>query len=457
MKPSYFEFHVKPTPPANDTIFAVSTAPGRAAIAVIRISGSSAGEVLRRMTGSVPPVRQAALRLIRHPVTGATLDQALVLFFAGPFSETGEDIAEFQVHGGRAVISAVLDALVLVPGCRSAVPGEFARRAFANGKLDLTAAEGLIDLIDSETEGQRVQALRQASGELYRLYQSWREILIHAQALVEAGIDFSDEADVGLNAFKQAKSRVVALHRVVAAHLESAQRGEIMRDGFRVVIVGPPNAGKSSLFNALAQREAAIVSEEPGTTRDVIEIHLNLGGIPVVVNDTAGLRETEGSIEREGIRRALKWAMTANLVIWLVDAATPVWELPEGIDPNADILRVLNKVDRVAAVMGGGQDQALRISAKRGDGMEALIDAIVARARATLGNDDHPAPTQARHREQLRTCLDHLETFLVGSEDQFELRAEDLRQAAISLGRITGRVDPEDVLDQIFSRFCIGK
>jgi tRNA modification GTPase len=448
---------VKPPAAANDTIFALSTAQGRAAIAVIRISGPQAGDVLRVMTGSVPPARHAALRLLAHPATGATLDQALVLYFAGPYSETGEDIAELQVHGGRAVISAVLDALEEIPGCRSALPGEFARRAFDNGKLDLTAAEGLIDLIDAETEGQRVQALRQASGELYRLYQSWREILIHAQALVEAGIDFSDEADVGINAFKQAKSRVATLHGVVAAHLDSAQRGEILRDGFRVVIVGPPNAGKSSLFNALAQREAAIVSEEAGTTRDVIEINLNLGGIPVVVNDTAGLRETEGKIEREGMRRALAWAKTANLVIWLVDVAAPVWELPEGIDPNADILRVLNKVDRVDGVIGRGQDKAMRISAQRGDGMEALIDVIVAKAQAAMGSDEHPVPTQPRHRENLRACLDHLETFLGGSEDQFELRAEDLRQAAVSLGRITGRVDPEDVLDQIFSRFCIGK
>jgi tRNA modification GTPase len=452
---------VKPPEAINDTIFALSTAPGRAAIAVIRISGAHAPAVLQVMTGSVPPARHASLRLLAHPLTGATLDQALVLYFAAPHSETGEDIAELQIHGGRAVIAAVLDALQLIPGCRSALPGEFARRAFDNGKLDLTAAEGLIDLIDAETEGQRVQALRQASGELYRLYQSWREILIHAQALVEAGIDFSDEADVGVNAFKQAKSRVVALQGVIAAHLASAQRGEILRDGFRVVIVGPPNAGKSSLFNALAQREAAIVSEEAGTTRDVIEVHLNLGGIPVVINDTAGLRETAGKIEKEGIRRALKWAKTANLVIWLVDLGAPVWDLPDGIDPTADILRVLNKVDRVDGVIGRSPDQTsnpiMRISAQRGDGMEALIDAIVDRARAATGNDEHPAPTQPRHRENLRVCLGHLETFLAGAEDQFELRAEDLRQAAISLGRITGRVDPEDVLDQIFSRFCIGK
>jgi tRNA modification GTPase len=448
---------VKSSGASNDTIFALSTAPGRAAIAVIRISGPQAGEALRTTTGSLPPTRHAALRMLLHPVTGAPLDQALVLFFAAPHSETGEDIAELQVHGGRAVISAVLEALALMPGCRSALPGEFARRAFDNGKLDLTAAEGLIDLIDAETEGQRVQALRQARGELHRLYQSWRESLIHAQALVEAGIDFSDEADVGINAFRQAKSRVVTLRGIVAAHLNSAQRGEIMREGFRVVIVGPPNAGKSSLFNALAQRDAAIVSEEAGTTRDVIGINLNLGGIPVVVNDTAGLRETEGSIEREGIRRALKSAETANLVIWLTDVAAPVGKLPEGIDANADILRVFNKVDRVDGATGRSDDRAMRISAKRGDGMEALVDTIVARARAALGNDEHPVPTQPRHRENLRACLDHLETFLGGREDQFELRAEDLRQAAVSLGRITGRVDPEDVLDQIFSRFCIGK
>jgi tRNA modification GTPase len=448
---------VKPIAPANDTIFALSTAPGRAAIAVIRISGPQAGEVLRVMTGTIPAPRHAALRLLSHPTDGATLDQALALYFKAPHSETGEDIAELQVHGGRAVVAAVLDALELIPGCRSAKPGEFARRAFDNGKLDLTAAEGLADLIDAETDEQRVQALRQASGELYRLYQSWRAELVQAQALVEAGIDFSDEADVGVSAFRQAKRRAVTLHGVIAEHLASAQRGEILRDGFRVVIVGPPNAGKSSLFNALARREAAIVSEEAGTTRDVIEIRLDLGGVPVVVNDTAGLREDAGTIEREGIRRAYAWAKTANLIIWLVDVAAPVWELPDGINPDADILRVLNKVDRVDGVIGRGQDQAMRISAQRGDGMEALIDAIVVRAKAALGSGDGPVPTQPRHREHLAVCLAHLETFLGGDESQFELRAEDLRQAAVSLGRITGRVDPEDVLDQIFSRFCIGK
>jgi tRNA modification GTPase len=446
-----------PGRPPNDTIFALSTAPGRAAIAVIRISGPQAGPVLAAMTGAVPPPRHAALRLLADPATGATLDQALVLYFAAPHSETGEDVAELQVHGGRAVISSVLEALAALPGCRSALPGEFARRAFDNGKMDLTAAEGLADLIDAETEEQRVQALRQASGELYRLYQSWREVLIHAQALVEAGIDFSDEADVGMSAFAQAKARALTLRDTVAAHLNSAQRGEILRDGYRVVIVGPPNAGKSSLFNALARREAAIVSEEAGTTRDVIEIRLDLGGVPVVVNDTAGLRDGAGKIEQEGIRRALVWAKSANLVIWLVDVAAPVWALPDGINPEADILRVLNKVDRVDGVIGRGQDQALRISAKRGDGMEVLISAIVERAKAAMGDSRDPVPTQPRHREHLRACLDHLETFLNGPEDQFELRAEDLRQSAISFGRLTGRVDPEDVLDQIFSRFCIGK
>ena len=453
--PVGLEFPVKPVAPTPDTIFALSTAPGRAAIAVIRMSGPQAGVVLKTMTGSIPRPREASLRLIRHPVTGATLDQALVIYFAAPHSETGEDIAELQVHGGRAVIAAVLDALDEVPGCRSALPGEFARRAFDHGKLDLTAAEGLIDLIDAETVGQRVQALRQASGDLYRLYQSWRERLIEAQALVEAGIDFADEGDVGTNAFRQATTRVVTLAGEAAAHLASAQRGEILRDGFRVAIVGPPNAGKSSLLNTLARREAAIVSEEAGTTRDVIEVHLNLGGIPVVVSDTAGLRDTDGRIEQEGMRRALASAKAANLVIWLVDAAEPMVPLPEGLGSDADVLRVLNKIDRVDQV-ANGQEHTLRISAQRGDGIARLIDTIIARAQAALG-DERLAPTQPRHREHLRTCLGHLETFLGGNEDQLELRAEDLRQAAVSLGRITGRVDPEDVLDQIFSRFCIGK
>ena len=277
------------------------------------------------MAGGIPEPRHAVLRTLRHPHSGHRLDQALVLYFKSPASETGEDLAELQTHGGRAVLAAVLDALAAISGCRLAEPGEFVRRAFTNGKLDLTQAEGLADLIDAETEGQRRQALAQASGALARLYEGWRAEIIAASALVEAAIDFSDEADVSERAVEQAEVKASSLLKQLSSHLADGHRGEILRDGFRIVLAGPPNVGKSSLLNALAKREAAIVSAEAGTTRDVIEVRLDLGGLPAVISDTAGIREATSSIEAEGIRRTLAQTRSADLVLWLIDvtAATP--------------------------------------------------------------------------------------------------------------------------------------
>src|SRR5262245_52978967 len=267
-----------------------------------------------------PKPRYAAFRRLRHPRTAEVLDHALVLWFPAPASETGEDMAELQVHGGRAVIQGVLAALATVAGCRLAEPGEFARRAFENGKLDLTGVEGLADLIDAETAAQRRQALRQADGALARLYGGWREQLIEALALLEAAIDFSDEGDVARDAELMSRERVVILQDAIARHLDDGHRGELVRDGFQVVLSGAPNSGKSSLLNALARRDVAIVSDEAGTTRDVIEVKLDLEGLPVVVSDTAGIREAAGKVEQEGIRRALQRAEQADLVVWLVDA-----------------------------------------------------------------------------------------------------------------------------------------
>jgi tRNA modification GTPase len=439
------------------TIFALSTAPGRAALAVFRVSGPAAGDVIDRMAGSRPPARAAGLRIIRDPETREALDQGLVLWFPAPRSETGEDLAELHVHGGRAVAQAMLHAIGRVPGTRMAEPGEFARRAFENGKIDLTQAEAIADLVDADTQAQARQALRQAGGGLAKLYEGWRADLIEALALMEAAIDFSDEGDVGDHTAREARARVEALSAKIRRHLDDGRRGEILRDGFHVVIAGPPNVGKSSFLNAMVRREAAIVSEEAGTTRDVIEVRMDLGGLPVVLSDTAGIRETEGKIEREGIRRTIARARDADLVLWMMDAADPQPELPPDLaEQGSRVLRVLNKTDLSVPGVHGGSGW-LRLSLRTGEGLTEVTKAIEAEARERIGAAEAPVITQARHRQQLGTCAEALGDYLCGSLAETELRAEDLRRAATALGRITGRVDVEDVLDQIFGRFCIGK
>lgn len=443
--------------------------------------------VLNVMTPARPKPRVAGGRRILHPKTGEVLDRGIVLWFPHPNSFTGEDVAELQLHGGRAVVAAVLEALGEVPGLRMAEAGEFARRAFDNGKIDLAQAEGLADLIDAETEGQRRQALRQASGALSSLYESWRTALIDASALVEAAIDFSDEGDVGARSFEQARGIVETLLAAIRHHLDDGHRGEILRDGFHVVLAGAPNVGKSSLLNALARRDAAIVSEEAGTTRDIIEVRLDLGGVPVIVSDTAGIRETSGTVEREGIRRTLARARDADLVIWMTDPADPQHAPPEDLRDLADrTLLVLNKADQlapkpIALASEGGQlplgfdnaaqpgtsggvpggvllpDDMLAISALTGAGISSLVARVGGIARERVGNLDEPAITQVRHRMMIETTARCLETFLHEPSHQVEIRAEDLRASVSALGRITGRVDVEDVLGQVFGRFCIGK
>lgn len=420
------------------------------------------------MVQPIPEVRQAALRTIRHPATGTPLDKAVVLYFGAPRSESGEDVAEFQVHGGRAVVRAVLEALGTIKGCRPAEPGEFARRAFENGKVDLAEVEGLADLVDAETEAQRAQALKQSSGALSKLYEGWRVRLIEALALTEAAIDFSDEHDVAVSALEMAKARVVPLREEIARHLADGHRGEILRDGFRVALLGAPNAGKSSLLNALARREAAIVSEEAGTTRDVIEVRLDLGGYPVIVSDTAGLRETSGAVEQEGMRRSIAAASAANLVLWLIEPGGDV-HVPAAVangvsreTSEGSLWCVHTKAD-IPSPRKRGEGNASphpehAISVKTGAGLEELVRAIAAEAVARLGDDaGAPVLTQARHRRGLQDCLASLETFAAGDGLAPELRAEDLRRAAHAIARVTGRVDVEDVLDAIFGRFCVGK
>ncbi|MGZ8417354.1 MAG: tRNA uridine-5-carboxymethylaminomethyl(34) synthesis GTPase MnmE [Methyloceanibacter sp.] len=448
----------------NDTIVALASGPGIAAVAVIRVSGPGTRLALEVLCGGEPPPRHAALRDIGPP-RREKLDRGLVLWFPGPSSFTGEDMAELQLHGSRAVIRGVLDALLTLPGIRLAEPGEFARRAFENGKLDLTEVEGLADLINAETETQRRQALAQSEGSLRQLYEGWRAELLGAQALMEAGLDFADEGDVAIDVSVKAGAIVDRLLQSLARHLAD-HRGERLRDGLRIVIAGPPNAGKSSLLNALAKRDVAIVSEEAGTTRDVIEVHLDLGGIPVILVDTAGIREARGKIEAEGIDRALARVEAADLVLWLVDATAPMWEAPGRAIPHkgggmgAQIcatpvqICVLNKID-LARVSGG--PERIEISARTGEGLDHLIAALKARA-ADLAETTVASPpmTRARHRAALEAAQAALQRFGAASLSP-ELKAEELRIAARHLGRLTGRIDVEEVLGAIFAEFCIGK
>ncbi|RTL72766.1 MAG: tRNA uridine-5-carboxymethylaminomethyl(34) synthesis GTPase MnmE [Hyphomicrobiales bacterium] len=448
---------------AQDTIFALATPPGRSAVAVYRISGPRAAEAVQAVAGKLPAPRTAAFRRLRHPETRETLDEALVLWFPAPASETGEDLAELQTHGSRAVMAELTRILGALPGVRMAAPGEFARRAFYNGKLDLTAVEGLADLIDAETEAQRRQALLQSSGALARLYDGWRGRILEAMALVEAAIDFSDESDTQAATYDSACELLQAqVMPELRAHLDDGRRGEIVRNGFRVVIAGPPNAGKSSLLNALSRRDVAIVSPEAGTTRDVIEVALDLGGVAVVVSDTAGIREATGAVEQEGIRRSLARAAGADLVLWLIDGAAPA--SASGTPPEElqglPALAVLNKADLVGEPEAVAEQRGadIAISAATGAGVPDLIDRITERVLDHgLVASETPVITQARHRQHLGAVLLSLEAFLAGGADHLELRAEELRRAANEIGSITGRIGPEDVLDRIFSRFCIGK
>jgi tRNA modification GTPase len=445
----------------TDTIFALSSGHGRAGVAVVRVSGPAAGAVLDGMAAPRPRPRFAAFRRVKHPATGELIDHALVLWFAAPKSETGQDMAELQVHGGRAVVQAVLEAIGRIEGCRLAEPGEFARRAFENGKLDLTGIEGLADLIDAETAAQRRQALRQTEGALSGLYAGWRQRLIATTALMEAAIDFSDESDVTSEAVGKARIEAEALQAEIVRHLDDGHRGEMIREGFRVVLAGPPNVGKSSLLNALARRDVAIVSEEAGTTRDVIEVKLDLEGLPIVVSDTAGIREAAGSIEQEGIRRTLGRARDADLVLWMVDATNLGAPAPAQLDVRAErMLVVVNKFDLLDnKIMQPLPEGAIAVSALTGFGLDRLTLRLAGFARARIGTQAGEAPvlTQARHRQQLERCRAALASFLGSPMEEFELRAEDLRRAAQALGRITGAVDVEDVLGEIFGRFCIGK
>jgi tRNA modification GTPase len=430
----------------TDTIFAPATGSGRAGICVIRLSGPDVRSVLDALAGGPPPPRRLSLRALRHPETGDILDRALVAWFPAPNSYTGEDGAELHIHGGFAVRAAVLRALADQPGCRPAGPGEFTRRAFLNGRLDLSAVEGLADLIDAETETQRRQAQRQLEGALGGEVERWRERLIEALALLEASLDFSDEGDLPTGLEAQALAIVQDLSAALARALDDNHRGERLRDGFVVVIAGPPNAGKSTLLNALARREVAIVSEIPGTTRDAIEVRCDLHGLPVTFVDTAGLRETDDPIESEGVARARARADAADLVLRLVP--------PDDAGADGPGLRVGTKTDLPYPHCAGLD---LAVSAQTGQGLDALLARVKVEAEAALGAGD-AVITRERHRRALERARDAL--LRAGptlKRGEAELGTEDVRLALRALGEITGRVDVEQVLDRLFGSFCIGK
>jgi tRNA modification GTPase len=469
---------------SGGTIFAVSTPAGRGAIAVVRVSGEQAGEALTTLAGRITSPRLATVRQLQGG-GGEPLDEAIVLWFPAPASATGENVAEFHLHGGRAVIQAVLDALAHLPGFRPAEPGEFTRRAVENGRLDLTQAEALADLIDAETPSQRRQALDQYDGALARLYEGWRARLVRLLAHAEAGIDFSDEElPDGLDT--QIRDGIAALLDEIGRHMADGRSGEITREGLMLTVIGPPNAGKSSLVNALARRDIAIVSDRPGTTRDVLEARLDLGGYAVTIADTAGLRLSEDAIESEGVRRALARAESGDLTLLLLDGTSPepFVGLPEDAVENAALV-VWNKIDLLTGVadkstgvastspLRGGRnaqhfgwgangegptlsENPITISVRTGEGMDTLVETLIAKVRERLDRPrEFPLITRARHRHALQDAVDALRRAC--NQDQSELIAEELRLALRALGRIAGRVDIEELLDVVFRDFCIGK
>jgi tRNA modification GTPase len=448
------------------TIFAPATAAGKSGVAIVRISGPNAGGAVMALSGKMPRPRVATRARFVDPADGTVIDDGLILWFPAPGSFTGEDVGELHVHGSRAVLAALIAALGRLPGLRLAEPGEFTRRAFDAGKLDLAQVEGLADLIAAETDAQRVQARRQLDGALGTLTEQWRARLVRMLAYAEAEIDFPDEdLPGGLMAGLGADIDLLAAE--IRAQLADA-RGERLREGLSIAIVGPPNVGKSSLLNALAKREAAIVSATAGTTRDVIEVQLDLAGFPVTVADTAGLRalpqaaDGQAAIESEGIRRALARAEAADLKLLVLDATAgePDETVARLID--ADTLVVLNKIDAMPRAQPIVAGHVWRVSVRTGEGLGDLLTALTQEVEKRLATHGQAAPviTRARHRAALGDCVASLErahAAIVAGADTAELVAEDLRLAARALGRITGRVGVDDILDVVFREFCIGK
>jgi tRNA modification GTPase len=424
-----------------DTIFALSSGSPPAGIAVVRISGPDADSALLALAGRLPEPRRATVAALCHPLNGELLDRALVLRFPGPASATGEDVAELHLHGGRSVVAAILGALAAVPGLRQAEPGEFTRRAFASGRIDLAEAEGLADLLAAETEAQRRAALRLAGGALSREVERWQAELLGLAAELEAALDFADEGDVGADLPPGWRDRLALLCRELQAAL-ARPSAERLRDGIRVTLAGPPNAGKSSLFNALAEREAAIISPVPGTTRDLIEAPVAIAGMPFLLVDTAGLRESRDAVEAIGVERARSSLAAADIILWLGD--------PEAAPGRGRTIVIGAKSDLGPPPPGID----LAVSALTGEGLERLVACLEGRAKSLLPGEGEIA-VNARHRAILRDVLESLGD--AGSTTDLLIAAESLRLARLALDRLTGRAGVEDMLDALFGRFCIGK
>jgi tRNA modification GTPase len=436
----------------TDTLYALATPPGRGAIAVVRLSGPATAEALTAMGAGRLEPRRASLRTLRNN-TGDALDQALILWMPGPASFTGEDCAELHLHGGRAVFEACARALSSL-GLRPAEPGEFSRRAFQNGRMDLTQAEAVADLVDAESDAQRRQALGQLGGALSARYAGFRASLLSILALLEAEIDFPDEEGVPGGLSDRVGPMIAALSADIDAALGQARRGERIREGYRIVLIGDTNAGKSTLFNRLAGREAAIVTPTPGTTRDVLEAHLTIGGYAVILMDTAGLRDTADAIEAEGVRRARARAAEAELRLWVRAPGFDGEAVADLVQPRD--LAVLNKADLEAQTPPDGMAH-LAISAERGEGLDALESWLAGRIADDLSGADFPAVTRERHRIRLQRARDHLAAARNAMAVGPEMAAEDVRQAANALAEIVGEVGVEDVLGEVFASFCIGK
>ncbi|WP_421855840.1 tRNA uridine-5-carboxymethylaminomethyl(34) synthesis GTPase MnmE [Oricola sp.] len=431
-----------------ETIFALSSGALPAGVAVVRISGPKTGTILQTLCGAVPEARRAALRFIRDR-NGVVIDRGLVLWFPGPASFTGEDCAEIHLHGGRAVVDCLFDALGCFADTRMAEPGEYSRRAFVNGKLDLTEAEGLADLIAAETESQRVLALAQSTGTLRAIYEGWQSRLLHARAMIEAEIDFADEEDVPGSVADTIWTDMALMIDEMQHHLEGAKAGAIIREGFRVAIVGAPNAGKSSLLNALSGSDVAIVSDIEGTTRDAIETRIVIDGNLVLLTDTAGLRTSDDPIETEGIRRTYLRAAEADLVLYLADNGR--WDELEGLG-DVPVWRVWSKADLARA-----SENVVALSLHGAPGLGELMSALRTHLSATLSRSQETLPSRLRHVDNVRSALEELKRAVTDAADPLEIRAERLRMAADALGRILGHRGVEDILGVIFSEFCVGK